>query len=282
MGARPGWELDQARLQQGEGFLHAHARAHRRGAPEALRVRHLPDLQGRQDLLQGDKLGGHPLREGPWDPVHGGRRRHEDRRRHLHQAEPARRHGRHGGSIEPDRRGLLLQPPPARRPSGAVGRRCPHRERGLVAVMPVPCAFLFASLPSPPSPVAFEVGPLALSYYGLCIVLGIAVATWLTGKELARSGRDPTLALEALLLVVPLGVVGARIYYVVANLDTYAEPFRAGLEIWIGGLGIYGAIAGGLVGLVIFAWLRGVSALAFADAAAPGIVLGQAVGRWGD
>jgi phosphatidylglycerol---prolipoprotein diacylglyceryl transferase len=148
--------------------------------------------------------------------------------------------------------------------------------------MPVPCALLFASLPSPPSPVAFEVGPLALSYYGLFIVLGIAVATWLTGRELKRRGHDPALALEALLFVVPAGVVGARIYYVVANLDTYAEPFRAGLEIWIGGLDIYGAIAGGLVGLVIFAWLRGIGPLALADAAAPGVVLGQAVGRWGD
>jgi prolipoprotein diacylglyceryl transferase len=148
--------------------------------------------------------------------------------------------------------------------------------------MPVPCALVFSSLPSPPSPVAVEVGPLALSYYGLCIVLGIAVATWLTGRELKRRGHDPTLALEALLFVVPAGVVGARIYYVAANLDTYAEPFRAGLEIWIGGLDIYGAIAGGLVGLVIFAWLRGIGPLALADAAAPGVVLGQAIGRWGD
>jgi phosphatidylglycerol---prolipoprotein diacylglyceryl transferase len=148
--------------------------------------------------------------------------------------------------------------------------------------MPVPCALVFASLPSPPSPVAVEVGPLTLSYYGLFIALGIMVATWLTGRELKRRGYDPTLALEALLFVVPFGVVGARTYYVVANLDTYAEPFRAGLEIWIGGLDIYGAIAGGLVGLVIFAWLRGISPLALADAAAPGVVLGQAVGRWGD
>ena len=148
--------------------------------------------------------------------------------------------------------------------------------------MPVPCTLLLAFLPSPPSSVAIDVGPLTLSYYGLFIALGIMVATWLTGRELARRGHDPALALEALLFVVPFGVVGARIYYVAANLDTYAEPFRAGLEIWIGGLGIYGAIAGGLIGLVIFAWLRGVSALAFADAAAPGVVLGQAVGRWGD
>lgn len=148
--------------------------------------------------------------------------------------------------------------------------------------MPVPCALLFASLPSPPSSVAVEVGPLTLSYYGLFIALGIVVATWLTGRELHRRGHDPALALEALLFVVPFGVVGARIYYVAANLDTYAEPFRAGLEIWIGGLGIYGAIAGGLVGLVIFAWLRGISPLTLADAAAPGVALGQAVGRWGD
>jgi hypothetical protein len=60
------------------------------------------------------------------------------------------------------------------------------------------------SLPSPPSPVIFEAGPFALRYYGLCIALGIAAATWLTGRELARKGYDNTLALDSLFFVIPL------------------------------------------------------------------------------
>ena len=146
-------------------------------------------------------------------------------------------------------------------------------------------ALVLASIPSPTSPVAFEIGPLALSYYGLFVALGIIVGTWLTGMELARKGYAGgyALALEALFFVVPLGLVGARLSYVVANYDQYASnPIPAVLEVWVGGLEIYGGLVGGFIGLMIFARLRGISLLAFADAAAPGVVLAQAIGHWGD
>src|ERR687897_694912 len=136
------------------------------------------------------------------------------------------------------------------------------------------------SLPSPPSPVIFEAGPFALRWYGLCIALGIIVATWLTGRELARKGYDSTLALDSLFFVIPLGIIGARAYHVVTDYDLYtANPFPVVLEVWNGGLGIYGAVAGGFVGLLIFSWYRRISPLVFADAAAPGLVLAQAIGR---
>jgi prolipoprotein diacylglyceryl transferase len=140
------------------------------------------------------------------------------------------------------------------------------------------------SLPSPPSPVVFEAGPFALRYYGLCVVLGIVVGTWLTGRELARRGYDGALllALGSLFFVVPLGLVGARLYHVATEYDRYAGSFSAILKVWLGGWGIYGAVAGGFLGLLLYARYRGVSALAFADAAAPGLALAQAVGRWGD
>ncbi len=77
-------------------------------------------------------------------------------------------------------------------------------------------------------------------------------------------------------------MAGARIYYVAAHLDVYAKPIKTGMEVWHGGLDFYGALAGGLLGLLLYCRLRGVSALAFADAAAPGLILAQAVGRWGD
>jgi phosphatidylglycerol---prolipoprotein diacylglyceryl transferase len=144
---------------------------------------------------------------------------------------------------------------------------------------------LLASIPSPNFPVVFKVGPFALSYYGLFVALGIVVAIWLTGRELARKGYDGgySLAIESIFFIVPLGLVGARFSYVVANYDLYAtNPIPAVLEVWNGGLEIFGGLVGGFAGLLIFARLRGIGALAFADAAAPGVVLGQAIGRWGD
>ena len=146
-----------------------------------------------------------------------------------------------------------------------------------------PLALLLAFLPSPPSPVAFEVGSFALSYYGLFIALGIVVGAWLTGRELTRRGYDGALALEALLFVVPLGVVGARLDYVATEYESqFAAHHTSIVQVWNGGLGIYGAVAGGFLGALLFTWVRSLSVLAFADAAAAGIVLGQAIGRWGD
>ena len=145
---------------------------------------------------------------------------------------------------------------------------------------------LALTLPSPPSPVIFEVGPFALRYYGLCIAIGVAVATWLTARELARKGYDGALALDALFFVVPLGLIGARVYHVITDYDLYdGNPhsfFPGVFEIWNGGLGIYGAVLGGFLGLLLFARIRGINPLVLADAAAPGLILAQAIGRWGN
>ena len=134
-----------------------------------------------------------------------------------------------------------------------------------------------------PGPIIFEVGPIALSYHGLLIALGIAVGTWIAGRELARRGYDGALALGSLFFVVPLGVLGGRLCHVATEYHRYTRnPFPKVLETYDGGLGIYGAVAGGFLGLLLFSWYRGINALTFADAAAPGLVLGQAIGRWGN
>lgn len=157
-------------------------------------------------------------------------------------------------------------------PHGSPGRR---RSGGrLLAAL---------SIPSPPSPIILDVGPLALRYYGVFIALGVAVGTWLTGRELARKGYDRELALDALFYIVPLGLVGARAYHVITDYDLYQDdPFPAVFMVQNGGLGIYGGVIGGFLGLLIFSRVRGISPLAFADAAAPGLVLAQAIGRWGN
>lgn len=144
--------------------------------------------------------------------------------------------------------------------------------------------YALLSLPSPPTPVVFEAGWLTLRYHGLCIVLGIIAGTWLTSRQLASRGYDDRLALESLFFVIPLGVVGARLYHVATeyNAQYASNPLPSVLEVWKGGLGVYGGVAGGFLGLLLFGWYHAISPLTFADAAAPGLLLGQAIGRWGN
>ena len=138
-----------------------------------------------------------------------------------------------------------------------------------------------------PSPVdaAWQIGPLTLRAYALCILAGIVLAVWIAGRRLADRGGTAEQALDIAAYAVPFGIVGGRLYHVITTPQPYfgegGEPVRA-LFIWEGGLGIWGAIALGALG----AWLGcrrvGVPFLAFADSAAPGIAVAQAVGRWGN
>lgn len=141
-----------------------------------------------------------------------------------------------------------------------------------------------ASIPSPSRGVV-HLGPLPLRGYALCIILGIFVAVWVAERRwIARGGR-PGVTADVALWAVPFGIVGGRIYHVLTTPEPYfgasGKPLDA-LAVWHGGLGVWGAIALGAVGAGIAVRRHGVPLAAFADAAAPGVVLAQAVGRWGN
>jgi prolipoprotein diacylglyceryl transferase len=141
-----------------------------------------------------------------------------------------------------------------------------------------------SSLPSPTQGV-WQLGPLPLRAYALCILLGIVVAVWLTDRRFrARGGRPGTVG-DIAAWAVPFGIVGGRLYHVATSWQPYfgrgGRPVEA-LYIWQGGLGIWGAVALGGVGAWIGARRAGVLLPPFADAAAPGIVLAQAIGRLGN
>ena len=126
---------------------------------------------------------------------------------------------------------------------------------------------------------------MPLRAYALCIIAGIVAAIWITEKRwVARGGRRGTVSDVAVWAVV-FGLVGGRLYHVVTDNELYfragRDPVRA-LYVWEGGLGIWGAIALGGVGAWIGCRRRGIKLPPFADAAAPGIAVAQAIGRWGN
>jgi prolipoprotein diacylglyceryl transferase len=140
------------------------------------------------------------------------------------------------------------------------------------------------TIPSPPQGV-WHVGPVPLRAYALCIIAGIVIAVWLTERRFVARGGAPGFVIDVAVWAVPFGLIGGRLYHLATDWRTYFGPGGdpvAALYVWNGGLGIWGAIALGAVGAWIACRRRGVPLSAFADAAAPGIVLAQAVGRLGN
>jgi prolipoprotein diacylglyceryl transferase len=119
----------------------------------------------------------------------------------------------------------------------------------------------------------------------MCILAGIILAVWITGRRLVDRGHVKEKAIDISAWAVPFGIVGGRIYHVITTPEPYfgsgGHPINA-LYIWEGGLGIWGAIALGALGAWIGARRHGVSFLDYIDAAAPGVAVAQALGRWGN
>jgi prolipoprotein diacylglyceryl transferase len=145
---------------------------------------------------------------------------------------------------------------------------------------------LVGSIPSPSSG-EIDLGPVQVHAYGLMLLLGIIAATWLTGRRWTGRWafwRDPRgdLVFRVAMWGVLGGIVGARLYHVVTSWSTVDEEWWEPFAVWEGGLGVWGGIAGGVL---VGAWVvhrAGESVLAFMDAVAPGLLLAQAIGRWGN
>jgi prolipoprotein diacylglyceryl transferase len=141
---------------------------------------------------------------------------------------------------------------------------------------------LLASIPSP-STGEVSVGGVALHAYGVMLLLGILAAVWLTGVRWTRRGGDWDLVFRVAMWGVAGGVVGARLYHVATSWSEVPDPKWQGVfEIWEGGLGIWGGIAGGVLAGAWVVHRSGSSVFGFMDACAPGLFLAQAIGRWGN
>ncbi len=140
------------------------------------------------------------------------------------------------------------------------------------------------TIPSPSQGV-WHLGPLPLRGYALCIISGILVAIWLGERRwIARGGKSGEIS-DLAVWAIPFGLVGGRLYHVITDWQLYfgedKNPITA-LYLWRGGLGIWGAIAMGALGVVIGARLRHIKLLPVLDAMVPGVLIAQAMGRWGN
>lgn len=120
------------------------------------------------------------------------------------------------------------------------------------------------------------------SIYGLLIAAAVALGVFLCAKREKEMALPRDISLDLALCAVPLGIIGARLYYVIFQWEMYRnDPIRA-LYIWEGGLAIYGGVIGGAIGVWLLARRRKVPFLRLADLVAPSLILAQAIGRWGN
>ena len=145
-------------------------------------------------------------------------------------------------------------------------------------------ASVVASIPSP-SISYFDLGPVRIHIYALCIIAGIILAVLWTNARLTKRGAEPWVVIDIALLAVPLAIITARIYHVLTHWSFYfgegADPWSA-VRIWEGGIAIYGALIGGAIGAWLGCRWTGIRFWTFADALAPALLLAQAIGRFGN
>ncbi|TIC81131.1 prolipoprotein diacylglyceryl transferase [Nocardioides sp. GY 10127] len=149
---------------------------------------------------------------------------------------------------------------------------------------PLTAPLAVLAIPSPSEGVWY-LGPIPIRAYALCIIAGIVAAVWIGERRwMARGGRYGDVQ-DLALWAVPFGLVGARLYHVLTEWERYfgpgGDPWGA-LYVWRGGLGIWGGVALGAVGIAIGARRKGLRLAPVLDALAPGVLVAQAMGRWGN
>jgi phosphatidylglycerol:prolipoprotein diacylglycerol transferase len=132
-------------------------------------------------------------------------------------------------------------------------------------------------------PIALRLGPLSVHWYGIIIASAILFAAWLGTAEVRRRGEDPEVGWSMLLWVIAGGVIGARLYHVYDQWSAvYSKDPLLALQVWNGGLGIPGAVAGGALALWIYTRVKGLPTGRWLDIFAMALPLGQAIGRLGN
>lgn len=148
----------------------------------------------------------------------------------------------------------------------------------LPALSHLPLAFQFAS----PGPILVQIGPVTIRWYGLLIASAVLIGVSLSQYLAKRRKVNPDLLGDLAIWLVIAAIPAARLYYVLFEWEQYAQTPERIIAIWEGGIAIHGAILGGIVAALIFARLKRISFWQLTDLVAPSLILGQAIGRWGN
>ena len=130
--------------------------------------------------------------------------------------------------------------------------------------------------------VALDLGIIQIYWYSIFIFLGILVGSMIIYSESNKKGIDKEFVVNLAFNTIIFGIIGARLYYVLFNLNYYKENIIEILEIWNGGLAIHGGILFGIICLIYNCKKKNVSILKMLDIAVVGVIIGQAIGRWGN
>ena len=133
-----------------------------------------------------------------------------------------------------------------------------------------------------PNPVAFSIFGIDVMWYGILISLGMVLAVVISYKRAPRHNIEPDKILDFVLICIPLGIIGARLYYVVFNWDYYAGDLMKIINIRSGGLAIHGGLIFGLGAAVILCLIWKYKPLNVLDLVIPTVALAQSIGRWGN
>ena len=139
-------------------------------------------------------------------------------------------------------------------------------------------AFQLAS----PGPILFEWGPISIRWYGFLIASAVLIGVTLSQALASRRNVNPEILSDLAIWLVVAAIPSARLYYVLFEWQEYAQHPDQIIAIWKGGIAIHGAVLGGLIAALIFARLQRISFWQLADLVAPSLILGQAIGRWGN
>lgn len=130
--------------------------------------------------------------------------------------------------------------------------------------------------------VALEFGPFTIYWYGVIIVFGAILGYIIATKEAKKRGLPKDIFADLLIFALPISIICARFYYVIFRWEYYGNHPEKIIAVWEGGLAIHGGLIGAVVTAIVFARVKKVSFWKLADVAAPSIILGQAIGRWGN
>lgn len=130
-------------------------------------------------------------------------------------------------------------------------------------------------------PVLFHIGPIPVYSFGLMVTLGFAAGLWLAYRLAKSSGLPAEGLVDAAAWILVASILGARLLFVLLNWHDFVGRWGEVLKTWQGGMSFHGGLAGGVLAGAIFAWRRRLPFWAMADAVAPGLALGYAIGRIG-